>query len=76
MRNKNGETTQRGLGLVENAELPQYGRSVVVDFFSRQAATGVKGVHGTKREFDSPPGGGKAAPRAEMSSPNDDLEEN
>ena len=74
MSGKDGDASPCALRLVEDAELSQHRRPVVIDFFSRQAVVGIEAVHATEREFDTPSGGRKAPPRAQVRSANDHLQ--
>ena len=71
-----GDLSQKALRFVENAELPQHGATVVVDFFPSQTVFGVEGVHAAQRELDATPRRRKPAPPAEVRTANHDFEEN
>lgn len=51
---------------MKDAELPQYGTAVVVDFFSSQTVFGVEGVYAAQRELDSLSCRRQAAPISKM----------
>jgi hypothetical protein len=51
---------------MKDAELPQYGTAVVVDFFSSQAVLRVEGVYAAQRELDSPSCRRQAVPISKM----------
>ena len=75
MSGENGDSSQQALRLVENAELPQHRAAVVIDSFAGETVVGIEGIDTAKRELDTPAGGRKAAPRAEVSAANDDFNE-
>ncbi len=76
MSHHNTDLAQYTLGLVEDAELPQNRAAIIVNPFTGQTIVAVKRVNAAKREFDSPPGGRKATPVAEVCSANHDFNEN
>jgi hypothetical protein len=61
---------------VEDPELSQYRRTVVVDFFSGQPIICVKRVHTAKWNFNPSPCRRKATPRAEVRTVNYDFNQN
>jgi nitrite reductase/ring-hydroxylating ferredoxin subunit len=75
MGQQDTDLAQSSLGLMEHAELPEDGRTIVVNPLAGQAIVGVKRVHAAQGKFDSPSGGRQTAPIAEMSAANDDFHE-
>jgi hypothetical protein len=61
---------------VKDAELPQRGTAVIVDFFPGQTVFGVEGVHTAQRELDSPPCRGQPAPISKMRPADNYLNQN
>jgi hypothetical protein len=76
MRQQSGHLSQQSLGLVENAQLAQHSCPVVIDSLPGETVVRVKSVDATERKLDLPPGGRKAAPRAEMRASNKDFDQN
>jgi len=64
------EPTTQTRRFSEDTELPEDGRAVVIDPFSRELAVCIEGIHTAQRELESPAGCGKAAPFPLVRSPN------
>lgn len=76
MGRQDGDSSQDGLRLVKDAQLPQHGAAVVVDFLPGQSIIGIEAVDPAQRELNSPASCGKTAPSAEVSAANSDFDEN
>src|ERR1035437_1856688 len=76
MSRHSADLAQHTLRLVEDTELSQHCRPVVIDLFSSQTIFGVERVHPAKRDLDSSSGRRKPAPLSEMRAANYDLDQN
>ena len=62
------EPTTQARRFPEDTELPEDGRAVVIDPFSRELAVLIERIHTAQRELESPPGCGKlSAPMSRTS---------
>jgi hypothetical protein len=73
---KSSDSPEHSFRLMKYAYLPQHGGAIVIDSFPGQAVVGVERVHATKRELDSFPCRGKAAPVAQMRATNHHFQQN
>jgi hypothetical protein len=62
--------SQNTLRFVEDADLAQYGRPVVINLFSGQTIVRVEGVHAAQRNLDAAACRRKTTPSAEVRSAN------
>ncbi len=56
MRGQSAELPHYALRVVEDAELLQYGRPVVIDSFPGKTIIGTKRIDSAERDFYPPPG--------------------
>lgn len=75
MHQRGRDAAGHGLGLVEDAELPQHRRPVVVDPLAREALVYIEAEDAAEREFDVTAGRRQAPPRRVMPAADDGLED-
>jgi hypothetical protein len=68
-----GDASHKALRFVEDAELPEDGGAVVIDFFSGQPVIGIEGVNATERDVNASPSSRQTAPFTQMRAPDTDF---
>jgi hypothetical protein len=76
MRGQSAELPQYTLRVMEDAELSQYRRPVVIDSFPGKTIIGTERIDSAKRDFDSPPCRRQATPFPQLRSANHDFKQN
>jgi hypothetical protein len=64
MREQGSDASESSLRLMENSQLPQHHRSVVIDLLSCQTVIGAEGVDAAKGNLYTPSRCRKTSPRA------------
>ena len=76
MSDERCDFSEESVRLAKDAELPQHGSAVVVDFLACKMVVGIKRVHTAKRQLYFFAGCGKSAPCPAMRPANHDFKDN